>query len=317
MRRRALLLACALALLLAGCSGTDPGPTESVSPAQPPTVPTEAHQTTTEPYQITLPTIRSITVETPTPDPTPTARPNATFQGVDMPPGTDTRGIVDIHAFRAANLAALSETPFRLVHNESTTVWEDGNRTHASDTTLTARLSTDTGRYHYSANRAATDRPNVRTQVYLADGMAYARLQRANVTYDARPMPADQYVREFVRYRLDVLGDGRDWTPTTTTTIDGREVVVFEFSPSGLDETDEVQGRLLVDSRGVIHRLAYRFDTGRGTDSHRRSTYTYDVDPVSDIDVEPPEWLAQAKNATRTPDGVETTLPRPTTTTAD
>jgi hypothetical protein len=83
------------------------------------------------------------------------------------------------------------------------------------------------------------------------------------------------------------------WTATATTTVHGRDAVVFEPPSAG-----DAEGRLVVDTRGLIHEVHYRVERAEDDGGRLLEITTYELDSKSDVTIREPSWLDEAKNAT-------------------
>lgn len=321
MRRTALLFLCVLGLALAGCSGPSDGagdgPAVDVTAADPPTIAT----TTDDPLAGD-----TVTVETPTPEPVMTARPDATFRDIEMPPGTDRRGIVNSDALERANRRLLGETDFVLVTNETTIEWTNGTVARRSMDNGTIAISAhDVARYQFrSASLYRGERHRLWREGYTRNGTEYEAENAIsydvsnesenhvtngtvsgveNGTYRSMARSVSEWRRSIARFTLGGRLHAGSWEPTDTTTVDGRPAVVFALSPDDHREAS-YEGRLVVDTRGLVHELTYRIDSTDGQD-RRLVAVTYDLDIPPTLDLERPSWLSAARNATR--DGSERT----------
>jgi hypothetical protein len=235
-----------------------------------------------------------------------TAHPNATFQGVAMPPGTDESGIVAPERLVRAHERQILETDFRMTQNWTRrTVLNGSSTAHRTEETR-ARIDDDARTaavVRRGLNRASEQRRN-RTLVLYVDGeTVFSKTVTQSVDYDRHSTSFDTGQQAVGSGRIDgYLGDGR-WEPAEIRTVHGREVIVFENEP----ETDvgprgvNTSGRIAVDSRGVVHGFSYRERRQEGA-GYESVVLTFDLDPTVDVTVDKPGWLADAKNATTASD---------------
>jgi len=289
MRRVALLVVCVLGLALAGCSGpsdgTGDGPAVDVSPAEPPTITTER---TLSDDPLTGGASEAQT---------PTARPDATFQGVEMPPGTDQRGIVNPQRLLEANTAVLESVDFVVRHNQSRYRSEDGTRSLRGVYNTTFRQGR-AGRTLATFERTTTDdgtRETRVTQSYVTNGTIYTRDEESNVSFDVRlEDPGQSVERSISRSQLGLLTNTGSWNVTGTTTANGRVGFVFERHKN--ESETPSHGRVVVDKRGLIHSLQYTVTYPLGS-GNQRYTVDYRIDTSADVSITPPSWLERARAA--------------------
>lgn len=269
MRQTALLLVCVLGLAFAGCSGpsdSQPSPTDSMTP------------TTTMDDS------------------------NTTFQGVEMPPGTDSQGIVNATSLLQANDAALASTDFRMTENRTTHIRENDTVRVVPVLEGTAVVSSEgvaRTQYHNHNFPAGAIQPNETSTGYLDSGTLYRQIVDGDETeYTASEVEASalygNHVGTLVRQSAD------EWQPTATTTVDGRDAIVFELEQTDPESAlvDNVTGRLVIDSRAVIHEVRYAEETISSDGPAVQEVTRLTLEPKSDLTVEEPPWLDEAKNAT-------------------
>lgn len=280
MRRTALLLAVVLAAGFAGCSVSDDEPTVEVTPVD---VPSVTPETASEPRSV-------MSTAVPMPEQTPTARPNATFRGVEMPPGTDERGIVNEFALFEGHRTVLERSGIAIEFNRTGRTWVDGNLTNWRITRGTVRTGTAAVRYR---SRTVRLEQNSTTEAYVANGTRFVRETGDSVSYSTSNVTVDLLRENLAIESFRSIVTLQDWTATGTATRDGREVIVFE-----VDGDPSANGTLLVDSRGVVHELEYeRKMTRESPEFHFRESHELVL--ARNVTVEPPSWLAEAKNATQ------------------
>ncbi len=302
MRRIALLLVCVFGLALAGCSGpsdgTGGGPAADLTAAEPPPITTE--RTPSDGPR------GGKTVET--------ARPDATFEGVEMPPGTDRRGIVNSDALARANERLLGGTDFVLEINETTAEWTNGTVEFRRVTRGTIAVSDDVATYQSNYVRLhAEERRVLQREGYIENGTEYSvenetrydaengTIQHTeNETYRSMSRSVSRLSESTARFTLKGQLDSGHWVPTDTTTVDGRPAIAFIFSPSD-DSEMSFGGRMVVDTRGLVHELSYRVDRRDGPE-RRVVSVTYDLDTPASVDPDPPPWLPAAIDATESAD---------------
>ncbi|MEF8882222.1 MAG: hypothetical protein V5A34_06855 [Halapricum sp.] len=280
MRRTALLLAVVLAAGFTGCSVSDDEPTVEVTPAD---VPSNTPEATSEPRSATSTVV-------PMPEQTPTARQNATFRGVEMPPGTDERGILNEVALFEGHRTVLERSGIAIEFNRTSRTWVDGNLTNWRVTRGTGRTSTSAVRYRFRTIRLGQ---NSTTEMYVANGTRFIRETGDSVPYRTSNVTVDLLRENLAIESFRSIVTLQDWIATGTATRDGREVIVFE-----VDGDPSANGTLLVDSRGVVHELEYeRTMTRESPEFHFHESHELAL--ATNVTVEPPSWLAQAKNATQ------------------
>jgi len=277
MRRVAVLLVCVFGLALAGCSGpSDRGPQSTVTPVNPPTF------TTTD--------------APPVEDPVTTPQPDVTFQGVELPPGTDEGGIVDRQRLLDANMRQLHQTDVTLIVNETEQIWISGKHTYRSESNASYVVSTEgVARYTHRETRLEADaRESWTREGYVANGTRYSLVDGEYHTSNWHAFEVRQSMAT-LPLRTKVLISSR-WQPARTTTVSGVEAIVFTHEPT---DSASPSVEMIVDARGLIHELRYRSESGQVDRRQRQVVFTYDLDPVADIDIEPPAWLEEARSATR------------------
>lgn len=280
MRRTVLLAVCVLGLALTGCSGPSDSPAPDVTAVDPPRITTE--QPTAE-------------HTVPNEAPESTARQNATFEGVEMPPGTDSRGLLDRSALLAGTREALRSTDLTLVHNRTDRVLDNGTVRDVTWRNSTWAYSTD-GRSRFSVRVSAAGTEAARSieTSYTVDGTSYLRrVVDGETEYFTREGDAGAYASFLPSVLVPPAGD---WQPTTTTTVDGSAAVVFEPVANS-----SVAGRLVIDSRGFVHEARYRYER-QGDDGVRYlTTESFELEPTASIDA--PSWLEEARNASQNSGG--------------
>lgn len=316
MKRTAVVVAVVALVALAGCGGNGATTTDGGPDGAPTTGaagdggPTGADEQTDPQRTARTRTTTTERTTTTTERTTTTRTTTATTPAVELPPGTDESGITDRGALLEAFASVARETDYHL-----SGTWRDvlypaegptENRTverdyRASD--ADRRLFGYKRRQETLGNRSG----NRTTTFYQTNSTLYSRVvELGNLSYGVQP--ESPFRQAQAGAAVSVIDSARvsplrwNWTVAGTTTVHGREVV--RYSLAGLaGQADGVQvrtakGTALIDSRGAIHRLEVDVvfvDPGEG---RREVSITHSFEPTASVDIEPPSWLDEARNAT-------------------
>ena len=236
---------------------------------------------------------------------TPTLTP-APPLSADPPPGVSATGVTNVTVLAAAHGAALGDrsfthrSRFRVVDEEGTVYGENITMRVAADGRVVS-----TRRVEWS-NRASVPSLATRTDLYYANGTTFTRGTDSGVSYDhvQAPMEPDG-LREVQRLR-ELYIAGRHWTVTETHVEGARgytlvttDVALTALRPSSFVRSPrDVRLRVTVTAAGqlVDWRLTYVVDFAGGP---AQATRTARLSAVGETSVVQPEWLSEAKNATK------------------
>lgn len=157
----------------------------------------------------------------------------------------------------------------------------------------TVRIDADAERVYSNSTRNG----EAYGEEYYENDTKYSQRPDVESVYDE-----DETYREAVestdRYELRTIRTF-NWTTTDATVIHGTPV--FRYEVTGVDyqeinvppeDVERVNGTLLVDEDGRIHRFTYDVTIDRD-DGEERYRMTYEVDSHGDVMVERPEWVAE------------------------
>ena len=211
----------------------------------------------------------------------------------EMPPGTDSRGIANGLALMSAHQEQLESIDLVLRRNETVTIRKNGTINYHSVTNETRIVSAD-GTARTDGRTVVRDQgeitENTSRDVYYGGGPEYgtARIRQGNETTYSRVFATGEEQRPTLQYNF------HGGEPTSATTVSGRDAIVFENV--GVGQTGDA--RMVIDSRGLVHELQYRYEVNISADRQRVTRVSFDLEPRSNVTIEEPSWLDEAKNAT-------------------
>lgn len=225
-------------------------------------------------------------------DGTETASP-APFAGVSTPPGVDETGVTDVGALMDSHASTLNGTSatvsidFRLAVNGSArNVSLTGKTTPDGDRGwMAVELEDGTGIYY-------TEDGTTYYRQIVNESVQYGTTDRVSAIPDRLRFGADGRIRTAI--------ESAEWEPTGTVERDGRTLLEFRatsvdppnVNTSG-DTTVTSDGRLLVDTDGVVHHVSVSttVENDRGTVEYG---LTVTVSEVGNTTIERPEWYDNA-----------------------
>jgi hypothetical protein len=221
----------------------------------------------------------------------------------EMPPGTNETGIVDSGTLLEAHADTLETTDYVWEYNYTTVQQHSGDRTirilEGTDRATAGGLVSES--YRDQVPPGVDELTNRTVEVYGIGTIQYEKIvsndQTRYRTTEGPSMHAAS-TSDFQQYFFAGTFPGApeiDWEPVSTTTRRGLSAVVFE--PAVADGADTtVDGRLVIDSYGVIHEGTLEIES-EGDDGVR-AVVTSEIDTTADVTIEEPSWLDEAKNAT-------------------
>lgn len=157
----------------------------------------------------------------------------------------------------------------------------------------TVRIDADAERIH----SVSAEDGESREEMYYENGTRYNFDADNEDVYD-HEMTYDSQVGVSGRYVL-TTADTFNWTAVNATVIDGTAVIRYEIT--GVDHSEVsispeqiewVNGTVLVDQSGRIHRFSYDISLTRDGEQ-RRYVLTYEVDSYGDVTVDRPDWVEE------------------------
>ncbi|MUV90182.1 hypothetical protein GJ629_10015 [Halapricum sp. CBA1109] len=231
-------------------------------------------------------------VPTATPAPVPSPSFGASFDG-PLPPGATAAGIDNRSALVDAHTASTNRTDGRITINR-TVRRVDGGEALLSRTQTTVDFEADPARINFSQRQRSNGvYPNQTIDAYYSERDRFARITDENGSYFDRitETTVGEYRTQTAAYEVyNALGVGQ-WVPSERTTVGDSDAVVFRLTDVA-DTLDNATGAMAVTPDGAIRRLTLRTVTdGRAV----RVQYRYDT--FDDRPVDPPGWLAAAREA--------------------
>lgn len=211
-----------------------------------------------------------------------------------LPPGVNRTQLVDVDALLSAHRETMAESGFAYTFEQRQfeEVVENGSKTTNIASAGEVRASPGLAAFRRTVDR---DVPVNETTGTWTDGTeGYERVVADDTSYERRYENATERAAD--HYVLEQFLSNGVWRLTDAT--DDRIVLTANSSVDGIT----VEGRIEVDSRGRIRSLnatmtdrEYVDQVGR-IRNHR--TLVYDVTAVGDVEVSPPDWVDEARNAT-------------------
>lgn len=223
---------------------------------------------------------------------TATATPDP-FEGVSPPPGVDGNGVGDVDALMDAHAAALDGTSATVDVRFHLTVNGTAQNVSLQGKTVPGSES----------GWMAVELPDGVGTYYTEDGTTYYReivneTARYGTTGDVSAIPERPRFGADERIRTAV--ESAEWEPAGTVERDGRTLVEFRATsvdPPDVNTTGDTtvtsDGRLLVDTDGVVHHVevSTTVDEEGGTVQYSLSVTLSDVGSTT---IERPEWFENA-----------------------
>lgn len=168
----------------------------------------------------------------------------------------------------------------------------NGN-TSESEFSGTIRIDADAERVYSNSSRNGESVG----EMYYEDGTRY------NLGSDGEDVSEDdQTYREAIESSdVDVsrLVNTFNWTAVNATAVHETPVIRYEITDVDqreviipAEDIDQVNGTLLVDENGRIHRFSYDLTVDQDGEQ-RRYRRTYEVDSYGDVTVERPDWVEE------------------------
>jgi len=231
-------------------------------------------------------------VPTATPAPVPSPSFGASFDG-PLPPGATASGLDNRSALVDAHTASTNRTDGRITINR-TVRRVDGGDALLSRTRTTVDFEADPARINFTQRQRSNDvYPNQTIDAYYSERDRFARITDENGSYFDRitETTVGEYRAQTAAYEIHNARGRGEWVPSERTTVAGSDAVVFRLTDVA-GSFDNATGAMAVTPDGAIRRLTLRTVTdGRAV----RVQYRYDT--FEDRPVDPPGWLAAAREA--------------------
>lgn len=214
---------------------------------------------------------------------------------LSFPDGANDEAVVNGTALAAAHTDVLSETGYVV---ELAASHSSAQRSQSS--TYVVRRDAETGELHQRVVEESGSTEE-RLFAYANETATYQKRGVDSPSYQVETSTTsdDQATNNVVR-AVDTLVLLGNWTDPSVVSTDGRTFVEYDFGGVSTDAefidaeaVTNASGSLLVDLRGVVHRVTLNVTRERdGTSSTGR--YEYRVETLGDVTVEKPDWVSTA-----------------------